>query len=288
MCTAVLWCGWSVGSFMVVDHEHFDINACLNAQGEFLDVTGGAGGAAGTSRFQRLGGVVRQEWRCCGAAGASSVSAFRHLGGVSVSVSVLLERRQLAVGGLRRGRPQVALSLWIAFVLEEAFLRERRGCGAAGAFGFSGLWCTAISSSTRAFSPWGSFSTRTTARRCCWNVEALAFVESFDVNGGAMVLQERRRASCQWATTTWPQPGLQLSDRVLPTRTAALGLLLERRGQLLGGVVRRARQRGNFQQGVTLDPRNRRNLWRRKGRKLCLLRTTTFSATSSAFGGADV
>ena len=110
----VLWCGWSVGSFMVVDHEYFDINACLNSQGEFLDVTGSAGGAAGTSRCQRLGGVVRHEWRCCGAAGASSVSDFRHLGGVSVSVSVLLERRQLAVGGLRRGRPQVALSLWTA------------------------------------------------------------------------------------------------------------------------------------------------------------------------------
>ena len=39
----VLWCGWSVGSFMVVDHEYFDINACLNSQGEFLDMTGRAG-----------------------------------------------------------------------------------------------------------------------------------------------------------------------------------------------------------------------------------------------------
>ena len=66
---------------------------------------------------------------------------------------------------------------------------------------FSWLWCTAMSSSTRAFTPWGSFSTRTAARRCCWNVEALAFVESFDVNGGAVVLLERRCASCWWAAT---------------------------------------------------------------------------------------
>ena len=47
------------GSFMVVDHEYFDINASLNSRGEFLDVNGGAGGAAGTSRCQLLGGVCR-------------------------------------------------------------------------------------------------------------------------------------------------------------------------------------------------------------------------------------
>ena len=41
-------------------------------------------------------------------------------------------------------------------------------------------------------------------------------------------------------------------------------------------------------QGVTLDPRNRCNLQRCKGRKLSRGKTTTVSATSSAFGGADV
>ena len=50
-------------------------------------------------------------------------------------------------------------------------------------------------------------------------------VESFDVDCGAVALQDIQ-TSCRWASTTWPQPGLQLSDGVLPTRSAALGLLL--------------------------------------------------------------
>ena len=51
------------------------------------------------------------------------------------------------------------------------------------------------------------------------------FVESLDVDDGAVALQDFR-TSCRWATTTWPQPGLQLLDGVSPTRSAALGLLL--------------------------------------------------------------
>ena len=56
---------------------------------------------------------------------------------------------------------------------------------------------------------------RTAARRCCWNVEVPALVELFDVNGGAVVLLERRCASCWWAATMSTSTRLQLSDGVL-------------------------------------------------------------------------
>ena len=74
---------------------------------------------------------------------------------------------------------------------------------------------TAASSSTRASTLRGSFSTRSAARRCCWNVEALAFVKSFDADGGAVVLLERRLSPVGRSRHCQPPPRLQLSDGVL-------------------------------------------------------------------------
>ena len=153
---------------MAVDHEYFDINVCLNSQGEFLDMTGRAG--------------------------------------------VLLNVEVPAVGGLRRVRPQVA---W--FLQTATFGRS-----------LSGFWCAAIRLNASLFSL-GEFLDANDGQEGLLDAEAPAFVESFDVNDGAMVLKG----------SPW-----------------------------------------------TLE--NRPNLWRRKGRKQSLGRITTFSATSSAFGGADV
>ena len=66
-------------------------------------------------------------------------------------------------------------------------------------------------------------------------------VESFDVEGGAVALQDIK-TSCRWATTTWPQPGLQLSTESYRRDQRHWGCCRERRGQLVGGVGRRTRQ----------------------------------------------
>ena len=131
----------------------------------------------------------------------------------SFVVDLLFRFRRLQVAGVRLARPH--LGLGGLRLLEGAFLRERRCWGAAGAFGVSVVAVHGDSSSTRASTPRGCVSTRTAARRCCWNVEAQAFVESFDVNGGAVVLLVRRLSPAGCLRHCQPPLGLQLSDGVL-------------------------------------------------------------------------
>ena len=61
---------------------------------------------------------------------------------------------------------------------------------------FSWLWSTAISTSTRAATLGRSSPTRGRRFGCCWNVEVGFWVESFDADGGALVLLERCPADC--------------------------------------------------------------------------------------------
>ena len=124
---------------------------------------------------------------------------------------------------------------------------------------FPWLRYTATSSSTRASTPRGSFSTRTAARRCCWNVEALAFVESFDVNGGAVVLLERRLSPVGRLRHCQPPLGLQLSD----------------------GVLRRERRRKGAAGASTLSSLQAHLLWQ----DLCIAETTCTGSEGQEFLG---
>ena len=93
--------------------------------------------------------------------------------------------------------------------MEGAFLRERQCIGAAGAFGFFMVVVYGNFDLNPGCNSRTEFHRRERRRcGCCWNVEVSFWVESFDANGGALVLRERRLPSGDAARVWHRQGGL--------------------------------------------------------------------------------
>ena len=100
----------------------------------------------------------------------------------SFVVDLLFFVAKISVGGFRRAR---TCCLWGLRLFEGVFLRGRQ-CR---------LWCLQVPRSQPGLQTlMRSSPTRGRRLGCCWNVEVSFWVESFDVNGGALVLLERRSA----------------------------------------------------------------------------------------------